>query len=68
MVKVSQGKVINSRQTRQLTARLSTYREIFMGMAYRSGLTIEEVALIFAMTKQNAAIIIKKDKKFIQGK
>lgn len=45
---------------KKLSTRLSDYREIFIKMAYRTGLTLEEVALIFGTTKQNVSLIIRK--------
>lgn len=62
MQKVSQVKVKNNvEKSKKLSQRLSGYRDIFVSMALRTGLTIEEVALIFGTTKQNVSLISKKE-------
>lgn len=45
---------------RQLSTRLSNYRKIFVHMAHRAGLPLEEIALVFGTTKQNVSLILKK--------
>lgn len=60
MNKLSQDKVKSFSKKKQLSSRLSRYRNIFINMAYRSGLTIEEVGAIFGTTKQNVSLIINK--------
>ena len=49
---------------KHLSERLSNYREVFVCMAWRVGLTGEEVAEIFGTTKQNVAYIVKKEKSY----
>lgn len=63
MEKTSQQSVNKVRVgiTKKLSTRLSGYRIIFIKMAYRTGLTIEEVADIFGTTKQNVSMILKKN-------
>lgn len=46
---------------KKLSTRLSNYRGVFVQMAYRSGLSLEEIAMIFGTTKQNISLIIKKN-------
>jgi len=58
MKKTSQ--VLVKRKT--LSDRLSRYRSVFVCMAYRAGLTMEEVGLIFGTTKQNVQLMIKQEK------
>lgn len=64
MNKLSQDNVNKNSKKRQLTVRLSNYRNIFVGMAYRVGLTLDEIAMIFGTTKQNVSLIIKINKKY----
>lgn len=68
MTKPSQAKTKNIIIKRQITRRLSNYRDIFVSMAYRTGLTLDEVAVIFGMTKQNVSLIIKKEKTYVNDK
>lgn len=68
MSKPSQAKLKNTIPKRQLTLRLSNYRSIFVAMAYRAGLSMEEVALIFGITKQNVSLIIKKEEQYAKNK
>ena len=64
MHKSSQGKENIKSQKKQVSRRLSIYRGIFVGMAYRAGLTMEEIADIFGTTKQNVSLIVKANKKY----
>lgn len=62
MSKPSQQKVNNSSLKYKLTNRLSSYRSVFITLAFNAGLNLEEVALIFGTTKQNVFSILKKTK------